>query len=99
MSKILADFGNDDSEEEIKMKGSGLVMHDNQAQQGAEAKGQIRKCRGGLLLQDIKVILTNKHSLVESKPLKELCWITKNMMNLELIFSTALHIQRRGGRI
>ena len=26
MSKILADFDNDDSEEEIKMKGRGLVM-------------------------------------------------------------------------
>lgn len=42
-----------------------------------------------------KVTLTNKHNLVESKTLREIRWITKNMMNLELIFSTAFHIQKR----
>lgn len=35
-----------------------------------------------------KISITNKHNLVESKTLSEIRWITKNMMNLELIFST-----------
>ena len=35
-----------------------------------------------------KVTITNKHKAVQSKTLKEIRWITKNMMNLELIFCT-----------
>lgn len=35
-----------------------------------------------------KVTLTNRHRAVQAKTLKEIRWITKNMMNLELIFGT-----------
>ncbi len=33
-------------------------------------------------LKTSKITLTNKHHAVESKSLKEVRWITKNMMNL-----------------
>ncbi len=39
-------------------------------------------------LKTSKITLTNKHNMVEAKTLKEIRWITKNMMNVELIFST-----------
>ena len=35
-----------------------------------------------------KVTITNKHKAVQAKTLKEIRWITKNMMNLELIFGS-----------
>lgn len=47
-----------------------------------------------------KISLTNKHNVVESKSLKEVRWITKNMMNLELIFSTNhSNIEEGGSKI
>jgi hypothetical protein len=33
-----------------------------------------------------KISWTNKHKLTESKTLKEIKWITKNMINIELVF-------------
>ena len=33
-----------------------------------------------------KITITNRHKAVQSKTLKEIRWITKNMMNLEIIF-------------
>lgn len=49
-------------------------------------------------LKTSKITLTNKHNLVESKTLKEIRWITKNMMNLELIYSNSTLKQRRAAR-
>ena len=44
-------------------------------------------------LKTSKVTLTNKHKAVETKTLKEIKWITKNMMNIEITFSTYAVIQ------
>jgi uncharacterized protein YejL (UPF0352 family) len=45
-----------------------------------------------------KVTFTNKHKAVETKTLKEVRWITKNMMNLELVFSTLSLTQARAAQ-
>ena len=42
-----------------------------------------------------KVNFTNKHQAVESKTLKEIRWITKNMMNIEVVFGKLCIIQRK----
>jgi len=42
-----------------------------------------------------KVTITNKHKAVQSKTLSEIRWITKNMMNLELIFCTHIFTQHK----
>lgn len=42
-----------------------------------------------------KITITNRHKAVQSKTLKEIRWITKNMMNLELIFCTHHLTQHR----
>lgn len=46
-------------------------------------------------LKTSKITLTNKHNLAESKTLKEIRWITKNMMNLELIYSNYHFTQKK----
>lgn len=33
-----------------------------------------------------KITFTNKHKASESKTVKEIRWITKNMMNIEVVF-------------
>lgn len=42
-----------------------------------------------------KISFTNKLKATESKTLKEIKWITKNMMNIEVVFSNCDFIQRK----
>lgn len=42
-----------------------------------------------------KISFTNKLKATESKTLKEIKWITKNMMNIEVVFSNSAAIQRK----
>lgn len=45
-----------------------------------------------------KISFTNKLKATESKTLKEIKWITKNMMNIEVVFSNYDVIQRKEAR-
>lgn len=45
-----------------------------------------------------KISFTNKLKATESKTLKEIKWITKNMMNIEVVFSTVAVIQSKEDR-
>lgn len=45
-----------------------------------------------------KISFTNKLKATESKTLKEIKWITKNMMNIEVVFSNCDVIQRKEAR-
>ena len=44
-------------------------------------------------LKTSKITLTNKHKAQETKTLKEIRWITKNMMNIEIIFGNCFLMQ------
>jgi len=48
-------------------------------------------------LKTSKITLTNKHKAVETKTLKEIRWITKNMMNVEIIFGILSFYSAEGG--
>jgi hypothetical protein len=49
-------------------------------------------------LKTSKISFTNKHKASESKTLKEIKWITKNMMNIEVAFSNSLSMQNKEDR-
>ena len=46
-------------------------------------------------LKTSKIAFTNKLKASESKTLKEIKWITKNMMNIEVAFSNSFSTQKR----
>ena len=46
-------------------------------------------------LKTSKVTFTNKLKASESKTLKEIKWITKNMMNIEVAFSSPFFMQNK----
>lgn len=49
-------------------------------------------------LKTSKITFTNKLKASESKTLKEIKWITKNMMNIEVAFSNPLSMQSKEDR-
>jgi len=84
MSKILAELDNEDVEEEsMKMKAEQMIIKPDKLK-GQKAKYEDVEVQ--YFNQTSKITLTNKHKVVEGKTLKEVRWITKNMLNIELIF-------------
>jgi hypothetical protein len=81
MSKILADFDNDDSYT-LKLQSELMIVRPD------KAKGQKAKYEDVTIeyfLNTSKISFTNKNKAVESGTLKEVKWITKNMINIELV--------------
>ena len=48
-------------------------------------------------IKTAKVVFTNRHKATENKTLKEIRWITKNMMNIETVFGKSLSTQKKEG--
>ena len=79
MSKILADF---DDHETMKATCELMIVKPD------KVKGQKAKYEDVTIeyfLNTSKITMTNKNKAVESGTLKEVKWITKNMMNIELV--------------
>lgn len=79
MSKILADF---DDNETLKLVCELMIVKPD------KIKGQKAKYEDVTIeyfVNTSKVTLTNKNKAVETGTLKEVKWITKNMMNIELV--------------
>lgn len=79
MSKILADF---DDNETLKVVCELMIVKPD------KIKGQKAKYEDITIeyfLNTSKITMTNKNKAVETGTLKEVKWITKNMMNIELV--------------
>ncbi len=79
MSKILADVDDNDT---LKLNCELMIVKPD------KIKGQKAKYEDVMIeyfLNTSKITLTNKNKAVESGTLKEVKWITKNMINIELV--------------
>ena len=65
------------------MKAEQMIIKPNKE---SKQKAKYEEVDVQYFLKTSKITLTNKHNMVEAKTLKEIRWITKNMMNVELIF-------------
>jgi len=79
MSKILADVDDDDT---LKLVCELMIVKPDKVK-GLKAKYEDVTVE--YFLNTSKITFTNKNKAVESGTLKEVKWITKNMINIELI--------------
>lgn len=79
MSKILADVDDNDT---LKLACELMIVKPDKVK-GLKAKYEDVTVE--YFLNTSKITFTNKNKAVESGTLKEVKWITKNMINIELI--------------